>query len=67
MQELNMHIENEDGEKVEVQIDEPIDVSKKLVECNLSLFVARATPTGSTHPPDQFGRRYWGRRPSVIK
>ena len=35
--ELNMHIENEDGEKIKVHLDEPIDWSKKLVEFNFSL------------------------------
>ena len=37
IKELNMHIENDDGEKIEVHIDEPIDSSKKLGEFNFSL------------------------------
>jgi hypothetical protein len=37
IKELNMHIENDDGEKIEVHIDEPIDRSKKLGELNFSL------------------------------
>ena len=37
IEELNMHIENDDGEKIEVHIDEPIDRSKKLGEFNFSL------------------------------
>lgn len=37
IKELNMHIENDDGEKIEVHIDEPIDRSKKLGEFNFSL------------------------------